>query len=70
MQPETGWRAAGVGAGREVNGKVMLKFLDNGKPVEDVKLAGDMIRCAGCASGELAWCERIELFQSSQASIA
>lgn len=28
MQPETGWRAAGVGAGREVNGKVMLKFLD------------------------------------------
>lgn len=31
---------------------------DNGKPVEDVKLDGDMITCAGCASREQEWCER------------
>lgn len=44
---------------QEGHGEIFGRYhKDNGKPMEDVKLDGDMIRCAGCASREQEWCER------------
>lgn len=59
-----------AGVGRVMVRKVMLNILDvypkeNGKPVEDVKLDGDMIRCVGCAGREKVMCEVRGLFQSA-----